>query len=73
MRIVESRRLREILQLCRPELKDSEVPRRTKTREEVLRNWAKWFKVLRQELAVRLTSCESIVYANLAPGRLWTR
>ena len=73
MRIVESRRLRDLLQLCRPELKDSEVPRRTKVRDEVLRSWAKWFRVLRQELAVRLTSCKSIVYTNLVPGRLWTR
>jgi hypothetical protein len=54
LNVVECPEFRRLILLLRSDLNDSQVPRRTKMRELVLRAWSQYFQVLRRDLAVCL-------------------
>lgn len=51
--VVECREFRDLLILLRNDLKEEDIPRRTKIREEIMKAWEKWFTALKKELQVR--------------------
>jgi len=54
LNVVEVPEFRKLLLLLRSDLKDSQIPRRTKIRELVIQAWRQHFQVLHRDLAVRL-------------------
>ena len=54
LNVVEVPEFRKLLLLLRSDLKDSQIPRRTKIHELVIQAWRQHFQVLRRDLAVRL-------------------
>lgn len=54
LNVVECPEFRKLLLLLRSDLKDSQIPRRTKIRELLLQAWKTYFQVLRSDLAVGL-------------------
>lgn len=60
--------------LLRPELKDSEIPHRTKLRADIVKSWATWFSDLKVELSVRSPIHLLMKFDTESVGRtLWGR
>lgn len=51
--IVESPRLRSIFLMLRPELKERDIPHRTKIRKRIMELWNEYLEKLKNELKVR--------------------
>ncbi len=54
LNVVECPEFRQLLLLLRSDLKDTDIPRRTKQRELLLQAWKEYFQVLRSNLAACL-------------------
>jgi hypothetical protein len=50
--VIECPEFRDLLLLLRQDLRDKDIPRRTKLRESIVQAWEAWFRTLRQELSV---------------------
>jgi hypothetical protein len=57
--IIECREFRNLLLLMREDLKEKDIPHRTKIRESIIKSWESWFRTLKTELSVRLISTKS--------------
>lgn len=52
--MVESEQFRDLIRFLRRDIKESDIPHRTKLRELILQAWTDDFKVLKGELAVSI-------------------
>jgi hypothetical protein len=52
MNVIERRGFRDLLLLLRGDLKESDIPKRTKIRELIIKSWREYMEVLKAELAV---------------------
>lgn len=55
LNVIECPEFRDLLLLLRQDLKDSQIPHRTKIREEIISAWQKYFAVLQTDLAVSVS------------------
>jgi len=55
LNLVDCHKFRDLLLLLRPDLKESNIPKRTKLRELVIQVWKEYFQVLTRQLAVCTT------------------
>jgi hypothetical protein len=53
--VVECREFRDLLLLLRESLKETDIPHRTKLREEIIKAWKGWFQILKDDLEVRIS------------------
>jgi hypothetical protein len=53
--IIECVEFRRLLLLLREDLRDQDIPRRTKLREEIIKAWQHYFAKLKEDLKVRTT------------------
>jgi hypothetical protein len=51
--VIENREFRDLLLLLREDLKDSDIPHRTKVRQAIVEAWVIYINALKAELAVR--------------------
>lgn len=54
LNVVECPEFRRLLLLLREELREKDIPRRTKIREEIIRSWQEYFTILKEDMAVRI-------------------
>jgi len=54
LNVVECPEFRQLILLLHSDLKDSQIPYRTKMRELILQAWSQYFQVLRRDLVARL-------------------
>lgn len=52
--VVECREFRRLLLLLKEDLKDKDIPHRTKIQTEVIQAWKRYFDCLKKDLAVRV-------------------
>lgn len=52
LNVVECSEFRELLLLLRQDLRDDDIPRRTKLRTDVITAWQRYFVILKTDLAV---------------------
>ena len=50
--VIECPEFRELLRLLREDLRDANIPQRTKLRELIIETWKDYFKVLKDDFAV---------------------
>jgi len=62
LRVVECPEFRQIILLTNSNIRDEDIPRRTKVREAVLEAWVNWFQKFKKELQVSLAlqGCHTI-------------
>jgi hypothetical protein len=54
LNVVECPEFRRLLLLLREELREKDIPKRTKIREEIVRSWQEYFTILKEDMAVRI-------------------
>lgn len=52
---MECSEFRELIRFLHQELRETDIPRRTKLRELIIETWRDYFQVLKDDLAVSLT------------------
>jgi len=65
---VDCREFRDLLRLLRSDLKEEDIPKKTKLRDEILMEWVKWFHRFKQELHASIFSYEFVTATNLKSG-----
>lgn len=73
LNVVECPEFRQLLLLLRSDLKDTDIPRRTKQRELLLQAWKEYFQVLRSNLAACLPPSFRISSHFFLSRPLWAR
>lgn len=64
--VVECPEFRRLLLLLRPSLRDSDIPKQTKTRELILQAWREYFQVLKHDLHVSVPFIILVIGAHSA-------
>jgi hypothetical protein len=74
LNVIEVQEFRNLLLLLREDLKDKDIPRRTKIKKEIIQAWQDYFVVLKQDLAVRSPMFVKIIllinFLNYTQGAL---
>jgi hypothetical protein len=75
LRVVECPEFRAIILLTNGNIRDADIPRRTKVREAVLVAWNRWFQEFKKELQVSLAllDCHTQPTNRHQLGVLWAR
>lgn len=58
IRVVDCPEFREIILLTNSNIRDVDIPRRTKVREAVLEAWSNWFQGFKKDLQVSVASLD---------------
>jgi hypothetical protein len=53
---VERVEFRDLLLMMKPDLADKDIPHRSKLRESIITAWESWFRILKKDLSVCVSS-----------------